>query len=689
MRVSRRRAPVCRPARRQPPSLRLELLEPRTLLSGNPLGDLLASSPFATLDPQTAWTAEMPDSCLARDVEVGPLPPPDASDALGSFTYDTLPNGMPILDSLPGAPASIFLDFDGHAPNDWLPFTQDADGSTFNPTEQTTIVETWRQVSSWYAMFDVNVTTIQPEVRPGYPNYVPTSWHVITPSYYNHGGLAWSIFPHTEPGSMVDGTWAPFNYQVAIAHEVGHTFGNGHVSKFDEWGNNIEVYARFDDPLGGTIMGGTGQVVNEWYLWHAAPWHNPGGPSYLQDDLAYISGLIVSNAPPGYTGDGYRTDDHGGTIATATPMDVEDATLWMTGVLERLGDADAFSFTIADAGRYAVAATRENPGSVDLRISLYDSSGTLLAAKDGDPRNQPTSMVNDEFASLDLTTGTYYVVVESHGNYADLGSYNLRVDPLPSGWTVDNVGLNARPGHATYDSISDTYTVAGAGHYFYPSTSSSIGGTHDSFQYLYQELKGDGEIVVRVSSLGTNENPKAGVMIRDSLDSDSKSASLYLTASNQAHFATRSTTGGTTTSSSRIATSSYLLRLTRSGDVFRAYISSNGGASWLRVGTDQTIAMGETIYIGLVSTANVSTWGNPSAPTNHALNVATFTNVSVTGNLNPGPTLNALPAPSDLTITSKTASSFSLAWNDVSGESGYVVERSNDGINYRPIGTTA
>ncbi|NLE37593.1 MAG: DUF1349 domain-containing protein, partial [Pirellulaceae bacterium] len=42
-----------------------------------------------------------------------------------------------------------------------------------------------------------------------------------------------------------------------------------------------------------------------------------------------------------------------------------------------------------------------------------------------------------------------------------------------------------------------------------------------------------------------------------------------------------------------------------------------------------------------------------------------------------------------LTITSKTASSFSLAWNDVSGESGYVVERSNDGINYRPIGTTA
>ncbi|HBO43214.1 MAG TPA: hypothetical protein DD670_04625, partial [Planctomycetaceae bacterium] len=659
------------------------------LLSGNSLDELLQLDPLIQPDSKTVWMPDSPvsESAVVEDagVEMGPLPLFESADALGTFTYDTLANGMPILNSLTGAPASIYLDFDGHAPESWLPFTQDGDGSTFNLTEQTTIVETWRQVSAWYSMFDINVTTIQPDVA-----IHPTSWHVITPSY-NNGGLAWGQFPNrTSPGSFVDGNWSPFNVTAAIAHEVGHTFGAGHISKFDQWGTNIQEYAVFDDPLHGSIMGGTGRVVNNWSLWHAAPWVNPGGPSYLQDDMAYIAGRIVTHAAAGYTGDGYRPDDHGGTIATATPLDVDGTTQWATGVLERLTDADAFSFSIDVAGRYSLSATRENPNGVDLTVSVYSSAGVLLAAESDDSREQPYSLVNDQYLTLDVaTTGAYYVIVESRGNYADQGAYNIRVNPLPSGWTLDNVGLNARPGYAVYDSDASTFTVAGSGHFIYPSTTSSIGGANDSFQYLYQELKGDGEIVVRVSALGTTQNPKAGVMIRDSLDSNAKSASLYLTSSNQAYFATRSATGGTTFSSSRTATTSYLLRLTRSGDVFRAYVSSNGGTNWSQVGTNRTIAMGETVYIGLVSTANVSTWGTPTAPTNHALNVATFTSASLTGNLNPEPTLNALPAPSGLTITDKTASSFSLAWNDVSGESGYVVDRSTDGINYGPIGTTA
>ncbi|NLE36565.1 MAG: DUF1349 domain-containing protein, partial [Pirellulaceae bacterium] len=658
------------------------------LLSGNSLDELLQLDPLIRPDLKSVWMPDSPASesaaGVSADVEVGPLPLFESADALGTFTYDTLANGMPILHSLFGAPASIFLDFDGHAPEGWLPFKQDADGSTFNLTEQATIVETWRQVSAWYSMFDINVTTIQPDVATH-----PTSWHVITPSY-NSGGVAWSIFPHTTPGSLVDGNWSPFNFTAAIVHEVGHTFGCGHISKFDQWGDNIQEYAVFDDPLHGSIMGGTGRVVNNWSLWHAAPWHNPGGPSYLQDDMAYIAGLVVSNAATGYTGDGYRPDDHGGTIATATPMAAEGTTRWTTGVLERLTDADAFSFSIDVAGRYSLAATREDPNGVDLMAAIYNSAGVLLAAESSDSREQPYSLVNDQYLTLDFATpGTYYVIVTSRGNYADQGAYNVRVDPLPGGWTLDNVGLNARPGYATYDWSTSTYTVAGSGYFIYNSTSSIIGGTNDSFQYLYQELKGDGAITVRVSSPQATQYYQAGVMIRDSLDSNAKAASLVLNGQNRAYFFARGTTGGSASSSYRMATSSYLLRLTRSGNVFRAYVSSNNGVTWTQVGTNQNIAMGETVYIGLVSTARVNTWGSSSAPTNHALNVATFTNVSVTGNLNPEPTLNALPAPSGLTITSKTASSFSLAWNDVSGESGYVVERSNDGINYRPIGTTA
>ncbi|MBN2217658.1 MAG: DUF1349 domain-containing protein, partial [Pirellulales bacterium] len=658
------------------------------MLSGSSLAELLEANLLATVDPQTVWmsdvsisdteTSEAQATALETEAAVA------AAEVMDAFTYDTLENGMPILHSRPGAPASLFLDFDGYDPESWLPFTQDGDGSTFNLTEQTTIIESWRQVEAWYSMFDLDVTTIQPNVSTQ-----PTAWHVITPSYKN-GGLAWSIFPHTSPGSLSDGDWSPFNVQAAIVHEVGHTFGCGHISEFDAWGNNIEVYAQFDDPLRGTVMGGSSQVVDKWYLWHAEPWHNPGGASYLQDDLKYIADLIKQNAPTGYTGDGFRPDDFGGTagsIAGATPLEVDGVTQSITGIIERLTDADTFSFSVDAAGRYTIGATREEPTGVDLKLSIYNSSGILMAAEDGDPRNEPYSMVNDQFLTLDFTTpGTYYAIVESHGNYSDLGKYNLRVDPLPDSWTSENVGLNARAGYASYN--AGTYTLAGGGYFNYPSTSSSIGGTNDSFQYLYQTLQGDGSITVRVSSLGTTQSPKAGVMIRDSLDSNAKSAAVVLTSTTSASFLTRNSTGGSTTSSSRYANTSYLLRLTRTGNVFRAYVSSNGGSSWTQFGGDQTIAMGDTVYIGLVSTANVSTWGSPSAPTNHALNVATMTSASLSGNLNPSPTLNALAAPSNLTVSGKTATSISLSWSDVSGESGYAIERSTDGVNYVQVGTT-
>ena len=80
------------------------------------------------------------------------------------FLYSTLANGMPILNSRPGAPAAIYLDFNyepayGSTGLDWqrrrilmLP-------------SQTIIYNCWQQVSIYYAMFDVNVTTIQPNVQ--------------------------------------------------------------------------------------------------------------------------------------------------------------------------------------------------------------------------------------------------------------------------------------------------------------------------------------------------------------------------------------------------------------------------------------------------------------------------------------------------------------------------------------------
>ncbi len=452
-------------------ALHLELLESRMLLSGTTLSDLLAANSLVQSDPSTIWSSDTWISPAAESPSAGAsaegptanaVQPSPSINPLDTIVYDTRADGMPILNSLPGAPGNIFLDFDGDATNGWLPFDMDGNGSTFNTTEQAAIVDTWRQTVDYYSMFDINVTTIQPNVATQ-----PTAWHVISPSY-NNGGLAWGIYPNTSPGSISDGNWSPFNVGEAIAHEVGHTFGCGHISQFDSLGNNIQVYGIFPDPMRGSTMGGSAEVIDKWYNWHAEPWVNPGGPSFLQDDMNNIATLIKNNAPAGYTGDGYRTDDFGGTIATAQPLDTTGTTQVHSGIIERLNDADAFSFTSA-GGRYTITAAHEYPSPVDLKLSVYDSSGTLIASEDSDPRDQPYSMANDQYFSVDLPAGTYYAIVQSHGNYDDQGKYVVRVDPLPAGsaWTLEDVGLSSLPGYATFDSGSSTYTLAGCGYFIY------------------------------------------------------------------------------------------------------------------------------------------------------------------------------------------------------------------------------
>ncbi|MBN2579840.1 MAG: fibronectin type III domain-containing protein, partial [Pirellulales bacterium] len=688
--------------------LRLEILEPRMLLSGNALSDLLAAYPLAHADPKSLWGGG--DISISPQAEIqsageDPIPaassitlPSNSLNPLDTITYDTRADGMPILNSLPGAPGNIFLDFDGDVAADhtWDPFNTEGTGATFTVAEQAIIVEAWRQVADFYSMFDVNVTTIQPDV-----DNQATAWHVITPSY-NNGGLAWGIYPNTTPGSMSDGNWSPFNVQEAIAHEIGHTFGCGHISKYDTLGNNIQEYAVFSDPLHGSIMGGCGGVVNKWSYWHATAWYNPGGASYLQDDMygvqtyGYIAHLIDANAPTGYTGDGIRSDDWGGTIATAHAMDSTGSIQVSSGILERPTDADAYSFTSA-GGRYLITVGRDFHNGPDLKLSIYNSSGALIAGEDADPRDQPYAMANDQYISLDLPADTYYAVVESHGNYDDLGKYVVRVDPLLAGsaWSVDGVGLTALPGYATYNSSTDAYTLAGSGYFIYPSTSSSIGGTADSFQFEYQTLQGDGQIIAKVSGLSSVDNPKAGIMIRDSLDSNAMSAALIFNSAspNKAYFYYRSSAGGSTSTSSLTAYTSYYLKLVRSGNSFSAWVSSTG-SSWSQVGSTRTIAMGQTVYIGLASTANLNSWGHNTDPTGPQLNAATFTNVSLsatgTGVLNPTPTVDpGLAVPGALTVTGRTASSISLSWSNVSGETGYRVERSANGVQFTQVGTTA
>jgi regulation of enolase protein 1 (concanavalin A-like superfamily) len=665
----------------------MEQLESRIVFSHNGADAYLTAMPAAL--------AAQAEANAAASGVLSPSPFPN-------ITWTTLANGMPNLNSYPSAPAAIFLDFDGDAATGTEAYDRDGSPTTFSTQEQADIVEAWRQVAIYYAMFNITVTTVE--------SSLPSAWIAIGNNISNaYSGV--NVFPDNDQAeSWSESSYARFRIS-ALTHELGHNFGSWHIAGYDNLGVKTAEYHGAFDPLHGPIMGLDYQgVIHKWYAWHDST-----DVATLQDIAADLDN---------FGGDGYKADDFGGTIATATPLTVVGNTQARMGIIERLTDSDAFSFT-STGGRYAIGVGREAPSGVDVKLSIYKSDGTLLAVDDGDPRQLPYAMVNDSHLTLDLPAGTYYIVVQCHGNYGDQGQYNVRVDPMAANWNSKGVGLVGIPGYVNFDSATNRYIVGGSG--------DDIWNAADSFHYLYQTLTGDGTITARLESQdNTDGNAKAGIMIRESLVENSRNAMLEVKPGNTTHFQYRTSTGGSSASVTGPTGSTWRwMRLTRTGNVIKAEVSTNG-TSWTNVGS-QTVSMGATVYIGLATTSH----------NNLRLNSAVYSNVAITGNLNAQPTLNSFDAPNNLAVTAKTATTIGLSWTpitvpgDINGDgavnnadlaivkasfgsvaapgapgdvtndgvvdisdynlvrnnfglapAGYAVERSKDGVNFTQIGTT-
>jgi parallel beta-helix repeat protein len=570
----------------------------------------------------------------------------------GPASYSTLANGMPILNSHPGSPVAIFLDFNSNAFNGYTnttPYDEDGDPTTFNAVEQSHIYEAWREMSAYYGFFDVNVTTVKPAAS------VPTAWIAIGNNI--SGGYSFvGVFPNSQPESFVESGDA-LERVSAMAHEIGHNFGLVHQSTYDSHGNKVAEYASAPDPLHGPIMGvDFDGNVHKWIIGHPDT-----SPSALEDDIAVIAAQIQRFEPAG--GDGFLPDDFGNTIATATPLPVRGAAQWTPGVIERLTDVDAFSFT-STGGVYAISATPDAPSGVDLKLDIYAPSGTLLASSDG--------ANNDQQLTMSLPAGTYYALVSSHGNYGDVGQYFLSVSPLPAGWASVDVGTGVS-GYTTHDGSTGTYSVVGTG--------TGVTGNSDGDQYAYQTLTGDGTIVARVTNLdNTSTTAQVGVMIRETVAANAREVAQVMTHAAGPQLLSRSSTGGSTTTVSGTAGTfaPTWVKLVRSGSTFTGYTSADGVA-WMQLGT-ATVSMNSSVTVGLVtSSANVQ-----------ELNVGVLDHVSVTGNLGtPAPSYNNLPAPTALAVSPGTGTGLSVSWTGVAGATGYAVDRSGDGVTWVKVATTA
>jgi len=181
---------------------------------------------------------------------------------------------------------------------------------------------------------------------------------------------------------------------------------------------------------------------------------------------------------------------------------------------------------------------------------------------------------------------------------------------LPSPWLNQDVGSTGLAGSTTF--AAGVFTVKGAG--------GDVWGAADGFQFAYQSLNGDGQIVARVAAVqNTNSNAKAGLMFRGSLTAGSAHVILDVEPNGNIEFMTRSTNGGQTSwLAGATDPAPVWLKLVRSGSTVTGFMSADG-STWTTVGST-TISLPASASAGLVVSSHDTA----------QLNTSTFDQVAVT-----------------------------------------------------------
>ncbi len=372
-----------------------------------------------------------------------------------------------LLHSRPGANRVIYLDFDGHidnTPGNWKegasapPYNiSGSSPSSFSPDERNRIIEIWQRVSEDYSMYEIDVTTEEPNIEDLRKTSSGDARYGIRVVI---GGKASDWFGSNVGGVAIVGSFdlgrdvpcwvfsqslgaAAKTTAEAASHEAGHTLGLLH----DGIDGGVGYYGGQGN--WGTIMGlSYSKPISQWSKGEYKDANN------TQDDLAV---MLTQGAV-------YRSDDHGNTTSTATKLNPEGSSVSVNGVIERNTDRDYFQI-IADNGLLEIDTAPATLGAnLRLQVKLYDASGGQLqtaTSPDNSNGTQPVTLI------YTVSTGIYYFSVEGIGSgdpltngysdYASIGQYSATVtgvlasgssswQPVTGGARSWNASLNWLPG---------------------------------------------------------------------------------------------------------------------------------------------------------------------------------------------------------------------------------------------------
>jgi fibronectin type 3 domain-containing protein len=344
-------------------------------------------------------------------------------------------SGVPVLNSLPGAAVSLYLDFNGHSEAQWGSYSNantpefNLDGTAgFSQAETDAMTKIWQYVAEDYSPFKINVTTVEP---PSFADGVAMRIAIGGNGAWAGGNEGGVSYVNSFTGTNISNVAWVFSDNLggsaraigdAVSHESGHTFGLTHQS---QWVNGVKTQEYYAGPGDGTapIMGNSAGAARS--LW----WNGTSTASseIIQDDMAVLS-RVANNF-------GYRDDDNGNIAGAATPLTVNGNQLSADGIIERNGDVDFFSFTTQAGQASFTLSVPAGVNNLDAKLELYSDDGTTLIA---------SSSPADSFGAAittSLAAGSYRVAISSTGGYGNVGQYSLN-----GAVTTPTIGLDAPSG---------------------------------------------------------------------------------------------------------------------------------------------------------------------------------------------------------------------------------------------------
>ena len=302
--------------------------------------------------------------------------------------------------------------------------------------------------------------------------------------------------------------------------------------------------------------------------------------------------------------------------------------IWATADFDNVrvtGGGTGGDTTPPDVAFSAPAAGATVSGSVNVRATATDNvavagvqfkvDGATLGGEDTSTPYEAT------WNTTSLANGSHTLTAEARDAAANRRTAAITVTvsnttgTLPPGFTYSDVGAVGPAGHAAFS--SGTYTVDAGG--------TELWAGNDAFGWVHQTWTGDGDLVARVASVTLPSGAtyaQAGIMFRESDAPNAMHASVVVGTDAKLKFRKRTSPGGSTLSEGPSAGSTQIprwLKLTRRGNTFAAYYSSDG-TSWIAIPTTTpTVPLSSTVQVGIFALRNGGA----------ATTRATLTNVSL------------------------------------------------------------